>query len=37
MYEKDILSEISNGTFEIPHKISYQCIERYNFFTTLKF
>ena len=27
MYEQDILCGISKGTFEIPHKISYPCIE----------
>ena len=25
------------GTFEIPHKLSYPYIERYDFYTTLKF
>ena len=28
MYGQDILYGISNGTFEIPHKISYPRIER---------
>ena len=31
MYEKDILCGISKETFEIPHKMSYSYIERYNF------
>ena len=29
MYGKDILCEIGNVRFEIPHKIPYLCIERY--------
>ena len=37
MYGQDILCGISKGTFEIPHKISYPYIERYDFYTTLKF
>ena len=37
MYGLDILCGISKGTFEIPHKISYQYTERYDFYTTLKF
>ena len=37
MYGEDILSGISKGTFEIPHKISYPHIERCNFYTTLQF
>ena len=37
MYRKDILCGISKGTFEIPRKISYPYIERYDFYTTLKF
>ena len=36
MYGLDILSEISIGTFEIPHKISYPYIERKDFYTTSK-
>ena len=31
MYGQDILSGISKGTFEIPHKIFYPYIERDNF------
>ena len=31
MYEYDILCEISKGTFEIPHKISYPYTERCRF------
>ena len=37
MYGQDILCGISKGAFEIPYKISYPYIERYDFFTTLKF
>ena len=37
MYGQDILCGISKGTFEIPHKISYPYIERYDFYTMLKF
>ena len=37
MYEKDLLCGISKVPFEIPHKISYPCIERYDFYTILKF
>ena len=37
MGKKDILCGISKVTFEIPHKISYPYIERYDFYTTLKF
>ena len=37
MYGKDILRGISKGTFEIPHKISYPYIERYDYYTTLTF
>ena len=37
MYGQDILCGISKVTFEIPHKISYPYIERYDFYTTLKF
>ena len=33
MYEYDILCEISKGTFEIPHKISYPYIERCRFYS----
>ena len=36
MYGWDILSGISKGTFEIPHKISYPYIERYDFYRTIK-
>ena len=32
----DILCEISKGTFEIPHKISYAYIEICYFYTTLQ-
>ena len=31
IYGYDILCEISNGIFEIPHKISYSYFERYVF------
>ena len=31
MYGKDVLSGISKGTFEIPHKISYPYIETFDF------
>ena len=37
MYGWDILCEISKVPFEIPHKISNPYIERYDFYTTLKF
>ena len=37
MYGYDILCGISKVPFEIPHKIPYQCIERCDFQTTLKF
>ena len=37
MYGLDILCGISKVPFEIPLKISYPCIERYDFYTTLKF
>ena len=37
MYGEDILCEIWKVSFEIPHKISYPHIERYDFYTTLKF
>ena len=37
MYGQDILCGISKVPFEIPHKISYPYIERYVFYTTLKF
>ena len=37
MYGWDILCGISKVPFEIPHKISYPYIERYDFYTTLKF
>ena len=36
MYGSYILGGISKGTFEIPHKIYYPYIERYDFYTTLK-
>ena len=36
MYGYDILCEIWKVPFEIPHKISYPYIERYDFYTTLK-
>ena len=32
MYEYDILCVILKGTFEIPHKLSYPYIERYNIY-----
>ena len=35
MYGWDILGGISKGAFEIPHKISYPYIERYNLYTVL--
>ena len=31
MYGQDIMCEISKGTFEIPHKISYTYIKRCRF------
>ena len=37
MYGLDILCGISKVPFEIPHKISYPYIERYNFYEILKF
>ena len=37
MYGKVILGGISKGTLEIPRKISYPYIERYDFYTMLKF
>ena len=37
MYGQDILCGISKVPFEIPHKISYPYIERYDFYTTCKF
>ena len=37
MYGQDILGGISMGTFEIPYKIFYPYIERYNFHTTINF
>ena len=37
MYGQDILCGISKGTFVIPLKITYPYIERYAFYTTLKF
>ena len=37
MYGYDILCGNSKVHFEIPHKISYPYIERYDFDTTLKF
>ena len=37
MYVQDILCGISKGTFEIPHKISYTYIERYDIYTKLIF
>ena len=37
MYGLDILSGISKVPFEIPHKISYPYIERYDFHGILKF
>ena len=36
MYGYDILCGISKA-YLIPHKISYPYIERYDFYTTLKF
>ena len=35
MSGQDILCGISNGTFEIPHEISYPYIESYDFDTML--
>ena len=37
MYGWDILCGISKVTFEIPRKISYPYIERYDFYAILKF
>ena len=37
MYGLDILCGISKDTFKIPRKISYPYIERYDFYTILKF
>ena len=36
MYGQDILHGISEGTFEIPHNISYPYIERYDLYSVLK-
>ena len=36
MYGLDILGGISKGIFEIPLKLSYPYIERYDFHTMLK-
>ena len=36
MYGLDILCGILKVPFEIPHKISYPYIERYDFYTALK-
>ena len=36
MYGLDILCGISKGTFEIPHQISYQYIERCAFYLDVK-
>ena len=36
MYGQDILCGISNGTFQIPHKISYPYIERCGFYSQVK-
>ena len=33
MYGQDILCRISKGKFEIPHKIPYPYIEKYDFYT----
>ena len=37
MYGQDILCGISKVPFEIPLKISYPYIERYDFYAILKF
>ena len=37
MYVSDILHGTSKVPFEIPHKISDTYIERYDFYTTVKF
>ena len=37
MYGKDILCGITKVTFEIPHKMSYPYIERYDFDTIWNF
>ena len=37
MYGQDILYGIPEGTFEIPHKISYLYIAKYDFYTKLTF
>ena len=36
MYGEDILCVISEGTFDIPNKISQPYIERYDLYTLLK-
>ena len=36
MYGLDILCGISNGTFEIPHKISHPYIEKCGFYSRVK-
>ena len=36
MYGWDILCGISQGTFDISHKISYPYIERYDVYTLLE-
>ena len=37
MYGQDILCGISKVPFEIPHKISYPYIARYDLYAILKF
>ena len=37
MYGEDILYVISRVPFEIPHKISYPCIDRCTFYSQVKF
>ena len=37
MYGQNIMCGISKAPFEIRHKISYPYIEKYDFYTTLKF
>ena len=37
MHRQDVLCGISKVPFEIPQKISYPYIERYDFYATLQF
>ena len=37
MYGQDSLCGISKGAFEIPLKISYPYVEKFDFYTMMKF